>query len=128
MPAAQAGGSVSPPDPVLVAEARAPTKRVARTFALACRLLPREVRDDVHLLYLVFRTLDDLVDDGRPEAAARVDAVAAWADGVPADETPETDVLEDLASRHELPRDAFTDFCAGMRDDLAGAAFATEAD
>ena len=49
--------------------------RVARTFSLACRLLPRELRDDVYLLYLVFRTLDDLVDDGAPEAAARVAAV-----------------------------------------------------
>ena len=51
-------------DPELL-EARETTERVARTFALACRLLPREVRDDVHLLYLVFRTLDDLVDDAR---------------------------------------------------------------
>ena len=57
------------------------TRRVARTFALACRLLPREVRDDVYLLYLVFRTLDDLVDDGMPEAAARIAAVEAWAAG-----------------------------------------------
>ena len=44
------------------------TRRVARTFSLACRLLPRDVRDDVYLLYLVFRTLDDLVDDGDPDA------------------------------------------------------------
>ena len=62
-------------------EARATTNRVARTFALACRLLPRPVRDDVYLLYLVFRTLDDLVDDGRPDAAERVAAVDAWARG-----------------------------------------------
>ena len=39
------------------------------------------MRDDVYLLYLVFRTLDDLVDDGRPEAAERVAAVEAWAAG-----------------------------------------------
>ena len=67
--------------PRRVAEARATTRRVARTFALACRLLPRDVRDDVYLLYLVFRTLDDLVDEGRPEAAERVAAVEAWAAG-----------------------------------------------
>jgi hypothetical protein len=54
-----------------LAEARDTTRRVARTFSLACRLLPRELRDDVYLLYLVFRTLDDLVDDGMPEAGAR---------------------------------------------------------
>ena len=60
-------------------EARATTRRVARTFAIACRMLPREVRDDVYRLYLVFRTLDDLVDDDRPEAEGRVAAVEEWA-------------------------------------------------
>jgi len=113
------------PDPVL-AEARATTRRVARTFAVACRLLPRELRDDVHLLYLVFRTLDDLVDDGEPEAAARVAAVEAWcADGTV--DSREAGLLADLATRHPLPRDAVGDFCAGMRDDLTGAPVRTEA-
>jgi phytoene desaturase len=55
------------PDQDVLAEARATTNRVARTFSIACRLLPRELRDDVYLLYLVFRTLDDLVDDGMPD-------------------------------------------------------------
>ncbi|HWE14014.1 MAG TPA: phytoene/squalene synthase family protein [Solirubrobacteraceae bacterium] len=117
----------SPPHPAL-GEARATTHRVARTFALACRLLPRAVRDDVHLLYLVFRTLDDLVDDGRPEAEARVDAVAAWAEGRPGERTREVDVLGTLAARHPLPRAAVAEFCAGMRQDLACETFATEAD
>ena len=45
----------------LLLEARETTRRVARTFSAACRLLPRGLRDDVYLLYLVFRTLDDLV-------------------------------------------------------------------
>src|SRR4051812_24367568 len=113
--------------PALVDEARATTRSVARTFSLACRLLPRSVRDDVYLLYLVFRTLDDLVDDGRPEAAARVAAVEAWAAGA-APASPEASILEALAGRHALPRQPFADFCAGMRDDLVGARFATEAD
>jgi len=111
----------------LVGEARATTRRVARTFALACRLLPREVRDDVYLLYLVFRTLDDLVDDGRPEADARIAAVEAWSTGgnghAP---TREVAVLADLGTRHVLPRHAFRDFTAGMRRDLEGAAIDTE--
>lgn len=109
-------------------EARATTKQVARTFALACRLLPRDVRDDVYLLYLVFRTLDDLVDDGRPEAAERVDAVAAWAEGFEGVETPETAILADLDRRYDLPRDALVDFCAGMHEDLDGTTYETEAE
>ncbi len=108
--------------------ARSTTNRVARTFSLACRLLPRGVRDDVYLLYLVFRTLDDLVDEGRPDAPERVGAVEAWAAGEPAEPTLEVRILESLATRHDLPRQALSDFCAGMRQDLVGADFLTEAD
>src|SRR3954466_7194742 len=116
--------TVAPPRPD-VAEARATTRRVASTFALACRALPRDVRDDVHLLYLVFRTLDDLVDEGEPDAAGRVAAVEAWGrTGEPA--TREALILSDLATRYELPRHAFVDFCAGMRHDLEGRRVTTE--
>jgi phytoene synthase len=111
-----------------LAEARTTTRRVARTFSLACRMLPRTVRDDVYWLYLVFRTLDDLVDDGRPEAYERLDAVDDWAAGLDASLTQEVEILVALAERHALPRDALADFCAGMREDLAGPRFATEAD
>lgn len=113
-------------DAVLL-EARETTRRVARTFALACRLLPRAVRDDVYRLYLVFRTLDDLVDDGRPEAEARVAAVERWCDGA-AVLSDETVILYDLAKRHAIPRHALRDFCAGMRFDLERGENRTEAD
>jgi 15-cis-phytoene synthase len=119
--------AANPPHPAL-GEARATTRRVAGTFALACRLLPRAVRDDVYLLYLVFRTLDDLVDDGRSEASARVEAVAAWAEGRPGERTREVDMLAALDTRHALPRQAVAEFCAGMCQDLACETFATEAD
>jgi phytoene synthase len=112
----------------VVAEARATTRRVARTFSIACRLLPRACRDDVYLLYLVFRSLDDLVDEARPEAAARLAAVRAWCDDEPAEATPEVELLIRLAARHELPRAALADFCEGMAWDLAGWAPETEAD
>jgi phytoene synthase len=111
-----------------VREARATTNRVARTFSLACRLLPRACREDVYLLYLVFRTLDDLVDERRPEAAARVEALAAWAEGRPGAHTREIAVLERIDARTPLPRSAFAAFAAGMRTDLEGRPFASEAD
>lgn len=117
-----------PTDLELVAEARATTRSAARTFSIACRMLPRALRDDVYLLYLVFRTLDDLVDDGRPEAADRVEAVARWAAGEPGEGTREVAILRALAARHPLPRPALSDFCAGMRQDLRREAFATEED
>jgi phytoene desaturase len=111
-----------------VSLARGVTERRASTFALACRLLPAEVRDDVYLLYLLFRTLDDLVDDAAPDAARRVRAVAAWASGHGGEATGETQLLSELAARHPIPRDAIAAFCEGMEQDLAGARFATERD
>jgi phytoene synthase len=114
--------------PDVEAEARATTQRVARTFALACRLLPRSVRRDVYLLYLVFRALDDAVDEQMPGAAERIAAVEAWAAGEPGERTREVEVLDDLAARHPLPRVALAEFCEGMRWDMAGREFVTEAE
>jgi phytoene synthase len=99
--------------------ARATTHRVARTFSLACRLLPRDVRDDVYRLYLVFRTLDDLVDDGDRRAADRLAALERWCAGEAAS-SRETRTLSALDRHHDLPRWALADFAAGMRSDLDG--------
>ena len=94
---------LSPSSDPLLLEARTTTRRVGRTFALACRLLPRDVRDDVYLLYLVFRTLDDLVDERRPGALAAIEAVERWCDaGVVS--SREAALLADLDARHGLPR------------------------
>ena len=91
--------------------------------------MPREIRDDIQLLYLVLRTLDDLVDEGDPAAEARVAAAEAWArDDRAPEATSETEVLDDLARRHPLPRAAVAAFCAGMRQDLARDSFARERD
>jgi len=108
-------------------EARETTRRVARTFSLATRMLPRPLRDDVYLLYLVFRTLDDLVDHGHPDARMRIAAVLEWCAGA-APTTREAVLLDELASRHPLPRHAMRSFCAGMTQDLDGPRFETEAD
>lgn len=116
----------SPPDATL-REARTTTRRVARTFALACRLLPAAVRDDVYRLYLVFRTLDDAVDEGQPGASARVEAVERWARGGPA-ESREARLLAEVDARRALPREALLDFCRGMRDDLDERPVHTDAD
>lgn len=121
--------AVAPPagtdaSPVTVAErldpeAAAVMARVARTFDLAARFLPADIRRDVRRLYLVLRTLDDAVDRRAGDAAARVAAVEAWAAG-DAPDGREAALLDDLATRHPaLPRDAVLDFCAGMRADLA---------
>jgi phytoene/squalene synthetase len=97
------------------------------TFTPGLRLLPRDVRADAHCLYAILRTLDDLVDEDRPEAPERVEAVERWARDEPAD-THETRILLDLSRRHLLPRQAFLDFCQGMRHDIDRATIYTEDD
>jgi phytoene synthase len=102
--------------------------RIARTFDLASRVLPAPVRRDVRRLYLVLRTLDDLVDHADPRAADAIADIEAWADGA-APRGTLSHILADLAARHAgFPRDAMADFCAGMRADLAGPDHRTEAD
>jgi 15-cis-phytoene synthase len=105
--------------------ARRPSGRGGLT--LAVRALPRALHADVRALYGVFRVLDDLVDDGAPEAAARVAAVAAWADGG-RPRSPEAETLGVLDARREVPREAMIHFCRGMEHDLARRPIATEAD
>ena len=113
-------------DPYL-AEAEEVMQSVARTFSVASRLLPATVRRDVVLLYLVLRTLDDLVDERSPAAAAALGAVETWL--VTSETTTrETVILDDLANRHPLPRAAIRAFLQGMRDDLEPPAIQTEAD
>jgi len=99
-------------------EAVATTRRHAHTFALATRLLPRALRSDVYLLYMVCRTLDDLVDEHHPEAARRLRQVRAWAEGGPPLGREER-ILSDLVERHPgMPREAVADFCDGQAFDL----------
>jgi phytoene synthase len=119
-----AGAGVSPP----LEPARALMATRATTFSLASSLLPPGLRDDVARLYLVFRSLDDLVDDGDPGASERVAAVSAWARSQPGADSPEVRALRDLARRHPISREAVSDFCLGMEQDLAPLPFASERD
>ncbi len=113
------------------ARARDVMARVARTFDIATRLLPGDLRRDVRRLYLVLRTLDDLVDHAdrdRAGARERLAQVERWARGGSA-HGPEAAILADLVRRHpRFPRDAVVDLCAGLRADLEGPRLATDAD
>jgi 15-cis-phytoene synthase len=97
------------------------------TFAPGLEMLPAGIRGDVEQLYRVLRSLDDLVDDGDPRAAARVQALEEWASGGRA-HSPEAQGMADLCLRHPLPRDQVLTFCAGMRHDLQGHTVETEED
>jgi 15-cis-phytoene synthase len=93
----------------------------------------------VELLYLVLRTLDDLVDidiraggSSREAAEARIAAIERWTRGEPlaaGSRVRELIILDDLAARNRaFPRDAVLDFLEGMRADLVGPNIATDDD
>jgi phytoene synthase len=122
----------------LLPEAQATINRVARSFALAARFLPREVRDDINLLYLALRRLDDLVDLEAPSGSAqradaqrRLAAIRSWIstgviDGAGGDELA---IFVDLQRRTpNLPIDAIGAFLDGMEGDLSGPVMESDAD
>jgi phytoene synthase len=122
----------------LLPEAQATINRVARSFALAARFLPREVRDDINLLYLALRRLDDLVDLEAPsgslqraDAQQRLAAIRTWlrSGAIEADGGDELAIFVDLQRRTPaLPTDAIGAFLDGMESDLAGPAMESDAD
>lgn len=97
------------------------------TFSASIHLLPRDLQADARRLYYVLRTVDDLVDEDDPQATQRVEAIERWARGQKV-VTPETSTLADLSRRYPLSTEALTEFCEGMRHDLAGARIETEGD
>jgi phytoene synthase len=122
----------------LLPEAQATINRVARSFALAARFLPRDVRDDINLLYLALRRLDDLVDleapsgsTQRADAQQRLAAIRTWlSTGTIADAGgDELAIFIDLQRRTpSLPTDAIGAFLDGMEGDLAGPVMESDAD
>lgn len=87
-----------------VLEARAVLERKARSFALASRLLPHDVRDDLAILYRFCRLADDACDDpGEPAVARRT--IEALHDELAhrAPPRPLVAAFRALAARIELP-------------------------
>jgi phytoene synthase len=122
----------------LLPEAQATINRVARSFALAARFLPRQVRDDINLLYLALRRLDDLVDLEAPSGSAqradavrRLAAIRTWLSSGAIDSAggDELAIFVDLQRRTpSLPTDAIGAFLDGMEGDLAGPVMESDAD
>jgi phytoene synthase len=90
-------------------------------------MLPRALRPDIYRLYNVLRTLDDAVDDDRPQAERQVAAVERWTQGE-RPSTAETVALADIEYRYGLSRQPLADFCAAMRHDMARAPIENEDD
>ncbi|HYB24639.1 MAG TPA: squalene/phytoene synthase family protein [Solirubrobacteraceae bacterium] len=96
-------------------------------MAPGLKLLPKHIRADAYGLHQVMCSLDDLVDENRPAAPERIDAVERWAQGEQAD-TPETRILTELARSYPRFPHAVLEGCKALRHDMAGAVIDTEFD
>jgi phytoene synthase len=100
----------------------------ARTFYLACRLLPTVKQRAIWAVYAFCRHADDLVDRPRAEPAAI--ALAAWRDellraydGCPTH--PITVALADVLRTYPIPLQPALDLLAGVEMDIAPRLYAT---
>lgn len=90
--------------------------RKARTFRLASALLPRQLRDDIAVIYAFCRTADDLADDTADAAA--LDALDREVAGLD-EPRPLVRALHEVAARHGLALGHARTLLAGVRSDLA---------
>lgn len=99
------------------------------SFAMATRLLPRDVRRDVSSLYALVRVADEMVDGAAEGAGLDLQRAAQRLDALEADVARSTDegfsenmvvhAFADVARRTGIPRDVVTPFFDSMRTDLS---------
>lgn len=109
--------------------ARQAIEQHSKSFALAARLLPADVRDDAVVLYAFCRRADDAVDLAPPSSHARVLArLQAELDALYAGEAMDDPVLCELQRVvlvRGIPRRYLDDLLDGMRMDADGFVYET---
>lgn len=118
---------VAPSNAAAMEACRAVLAERSKSFALASKLLPPAVRDDVTVLYAWCRAADDAVDDAPPgEAEARLATVRQDLSTVYGD-APTTSsallCLRDVVQRHGVPRAYPSELLDGMEMDVVGARY-----
>lgn len=104
------------------------TRRAKSNLAFALRILPPGQRADMVVFYAFCRSLDDLADDPGLPAAQRLQALAAWQDGLRLGfanpSTLQQQVLE-LRDRRGIATELLLDIIAGCQRDLHPQRFET---
>lgn len=105
----------------------------SRSFSLAAKLLPKEIRSDVVKLYAWCRWCDDAVDEATScgEAKERIDLLTADVERIYAGQPPNhvsSKWLADIALKYSLPIELPIDLLAGMKTDMSKPIFETEAE
>jgi phytoene synthase len=93
-------------------------QKKARTFFLASRLLPKQVRGDVETLYKYFRSVDDLVDE--PDGGDVRQALAEVERDVNAERPalPMIQAVRSVVDRYSIPPALLTEVLRGARADI----------
>ncbi len=109
-------------------ESHASLAHHARTFHLAGRLLPADVRDDAALLYAFCRMVDDAADESASvaEARAELDRIEAEWQGSMA-RRPLIAAFREMATRRDVSSAAVTELLRGVRSDLGPVGMADDA-
>lgn len=95
----------------------------SRSFSMATRLLPKEMRTDVAKLYAWCRWCDNAVDDAPSQAVAchRLQMLMQDVKAIYSDQPiqlPASDWLRELVERYNIPPDLPRDLLRGMESDL----------
>ncbi len=96
-----------------------------RTYFLATRLLPSDVRPAVHALYAFARVADEVVDDLASMASEEDKRAALHALGTPDWDHPVAPAFRDTLARWDIPEQQVRDFLAAMHADLTITSYAT---
>src|SRR5688572_6226742 len=117
--------------PASVAAGRAAIARHSRSFALASRLLPREIRDRASILYAWCRRADDAVDAPGVDAGAAVarlerELAQIYARARSGD--PILDGFAAIVADTAIPRRYPAELLAGLAMDASGQRYHTEAE
>jgi len=105
----------------------------SRSFSLAAKLLPKEIRTDVEKLYAWCRWCDDAVDEAanRDEAKNRIELLTADIERIYAGQQPEhasSKWMADIAHKYDIPIELPLDLLAGMMTDVGSPILETEAE
>ncbi|MCA9538939.1 MAG: phytoene/squalene synthase family protein [Myxococcales bacterium] len=110
-----------------VAQCAQVIRAASRSFSLAARLLPRQARDEVVVLYAWCRRADDAIDEARPGTAPRALAIlraelASVYGGAP-QRDPILMAFQELVRGRGIPQRYPDELLEGMRMDVEGTAY-----
>lgn len=100
-------------------------RRTGRTFHIATRLLPKEIRQATYVLYAFFRTADQVVDDPDPlppaQQRAELEHIREAALGNEATDDTVLAAFAEVRERYEIPPEEVVTFIAAMEADVSAA-------